>query len=295
MNKDVGEGLVNIEQIRDGLVDGTIGFDFAGHRSQPENWQRESLIKRLTSLIQHLYDDKSERPSVFDYGMRKLAAGENIGLFGMTAYCFECGRDLPYVLKDSKTITFGLTYSQKRLDETDNTCPMKDMGDSFSYEITVESGKLVVANYFDDRKLDANGKEIEIFEPEERFSEEFSLNSTLGRLNMTKHYAENHNIAYAQMGNMSIAVFLNKNHDGVIIGNTERKNINKHTYVDEISLSVWRWMATDLAVLEKNSIELSEDAIVLDVANGVYKVTNYYEYSRKRRPVIYSTLIKVRD
>ena len=297
MEETVKKGLLNIEQVRDGLRDGTIDIDFASHRGNGEEYQRKQLVECLTRWIEHCYEKKAERgQDFFDFVMYPIEAGEKLGIIGgVEMYCFECGRNLPYVLKDSKTISLGLTWEQEKNNEMDNTCPMKDKGKSFSFEIKVTSGKLVFANYFDDRKTDDQGNKVEIFEPEDRWSDKWSLNSALGRMNITRHYAEQHNIAYAQMGNMSIAVFVNKAHDGIIIGDTERRRIQKHTYVDEISLSVWRWMATDLAVLEKHGIAPGEESIVLDVPNGIYRVTNYYEFfDSYRESPIYSTLVRVR-
>lgn len=289
-------GLLNIEQIRDGLFAGTIDIDLAGHRSHDKEYLYKSLIERLSRLIEYCYQKKDERRQEwFDFEMRLLTAGEQIGLLGgLEAHCFGCGCDLPYILKDANTITVGLTYEQQKDNETDNTCPMKDQGKSFSFEIRVESGKLVFANYFDDRRTDDQGNEVEIFEPEDKYARKFSLNCALGRMNRTKYYAVQHNIAYAQMGNMSIGVFVNKARDGIIIGDTERRSIKSHKFVADISLAMWRWMAADLAVLEKHGIVPDEDSIVLDVVNGVYRVTNYYEFfdSWGESP-IYSTLIRV--
>lgn len=296
MEKHNNMGLLNIEQIRDGLLAGTISMDLAGHRSHGEEYLRKNLIERLSRLIEYCYEKRDERrQDWFDFEMRLLAAGEHIGLCGIETYCFECGRELPYTLKDVNTLTLGLTYQQEDNHETDNTCPMKDKGKSFSFEIEVRSGKLVFVNYFDDRRTDDQGNKTEIFEPEDRY-EKFSLNCAMGRMNLTKHYAEQHNIAYAQMGNMSICIFMNKTRDGIIIGDTERRSIKNHKPVGRISLSVWRWMAADLAVLEKHGIVLDEDSVVLDVANGVYKVTNYYEFfeSYSESP-IYSTLVRIGD
>lgn len=295
MEKHNVVGLLNIEQIRDGLLAGIINIDLAGHRSHAEEYLRKNLIERLTQLIEYCYEKKDERKlDWFDFEMRRLEVGEHIGIFPMETYCFECGCELPYVLKDANTITLGLTYEQKDNHETDNTCPMKDKGKSFSFDIRVDSGKLVFANYFDDRRTDAQGNKTEIFEPEDRYARKFSLNCALGRMNLTKHYAEQHNIAYAQMGNMSICIFVNKTRDSIIIGDTEPRSIKGHKSVGSISLSVWRWMAADPAVLEKHGIVLDEDSIVLDVANGVYRVTNYYEFfdSWDESP-IYSTLTRV--
>jgi len=293
MEQSKEKGLLNKEQIRDGLLVGTISIDMAGHRSHEEEYLRKNLIERLSRLIEYCYEKKDERrQDWFDFEMRPLEIGDHIGLLhGLETYCFECGRELPYVLKDANTITLGLTYEQEDNHETDNTCPMKDMGKSFSFEIKIESGKLVFSNYFDDRKTDDRGEEIEVFEPEDRYSERWSLNSAMGIMNRTKFYAEQHNIAYAQMGNMGIGIFINKAHNSIIVGDFERRRIKGHKFVDRISLAMWRWMAADLTVLKKHGIVPDEDSIILDVANGVYKVTNYYGMSNDDSP-IYSTLIK---
>ena len=290
------DGLLNIEQIRDGLLDGSIVVDFAEHRGNGEKYQRERLIQALSENVEHCYSIQKEgnkgSQEFFDFTMRLRKAGERLGMLSVEMHCFECGRNLPYILKDANTVTFGLTYEQKQNNETDNTCPMKDLGESFSFEIEVKSGKLVFTNFFDDRKIDKDGNKTEVFEPEDRYSEKYSLNSTLGRINITKHYAEKYNIAYAQMGNMSIGVFVNKAHDGIIIGDYARKRIDGHSIVGDICLSVWRWMAVDIDVLKKYDVPVPGDAIIIEVPNGTYKVTNYYGFSCCK--ATYSTLVKVK-
>lgn len=289
---------LKFETIINGLKNGSITIDFAGHNNDIENARfREELIERAQSYIDfsHKMLHETEHTIFSIFLNEPIKLGEAIDKLCQASkfYCFKCGRQASYVLKDARTLTIGLSYGQEGQKDTNNVCPISDTTKSFSYEITVNSGKLVFVNYFDDRKKDKNGEEIEILEPKNKYSEEFSLNSLQGRINITKHYAKQ-NIAYGQMGNMTIGIFKNKTGDKIIIGDPARKKIKGLSLVDSISLGMWRWMAADQALIKKLKIKPRGGIVTLDVPNGTYKVTNYFDFFEDEyESPIYSTLEKI--
>jgi hypothetical protein len=244
--------------------------------------------------------------------------------------CFKCGMDLGYILLDENTIGLGASYSMMKKDVWDCTCPFKDGEKGHSYYITIPTGKLVISNYFDDSKPytenDKNRdcyikdkKEMEIFEPKDKWSRELSLNSHAGRIGLMNHYSSKHNIAFGQMGNMSIGIYVNKAKNRVVISSAylndivrekdhpsyskAKKFLKEYELAGSISLEVWRWMAADISVLEKNEIpictskkrEFRDKNVLVEVNKGKWKVTHKFntdDYDEDKGDIEYSVLEK---
>lgn len=113
-------------------------------------------------------------------------------------------------------------------------------------EINVESD-LVFANYMNDLKADTP--------KEKEYSDEYNLCKFYGRRRITEWKAKNQNVAYGQMGNMGLSVYVNKEKDHIILTESyiesdikvkKLKDMGMKKHGDNISLSVWRWEATDV-------------------------------------------------
>jgi hypothetical protein len=204
----------------------------------------------------------------------------------------------------------------------DCECEFKNGTHPFVNEVEMETGEIVFVNYFDDRTEDGQ----EIFEPENKYSDEFSLNTYIGRRNLARHYANKFNIMYGQMGNMSIGIFANKNNSEVYITrpylfdygddeDDEQNNIaslkncfndNGVTERGSISLSMWRWMAADMATIRKYNIRVKgletecesgyschEESVVINGEKGKWKVTHNYDVDGYNgNPYIYAIIEK---
>lgn len=171
-------------------------------------------------------------------------------------------------------------------------------------EIQVQS-PLVFANFF---------REFEDSPQEFKWADEWSLCNLKGQTKITK-YKEEQNVAFGQMGNMSIGIYLHENKKSIIVGphynpaeNGEFESeeeyeaiCNKPLFegyekVGEICLDVWRWEATDwktltaIGVTEKGLQEEHEyrGFVELDVPHGTWKFEHYYESMYKDDMLIYS-------
>jgi hypothetical protein len=129
---------------------------------------------------------------------------------------------------------------------------------------------------------------------EEEHTQKWSLNHSAGIVNITKYKSEKQNIAYGQMGNMSVGIFAHPNKKSIIVGNayqneTDEENkidyvINEHKFLGRISLDVWRWEATDFNTLGQETYNkvLKENKkyrgmVEVEVEHGVWLFECYYE------------------
>jgi len=259
--------------------------------------------------------DKSiqyHKESIKIFEEMKIRETDSICIGSSEFYCFKCGERMMYALLDENTIGLSPSYSMKKMDIWDCTCKFKDGEKQHSYHITVPTGKLVFVNFFDDRKpyiendknrdcyINKDKKEMKIFEPKEKWSEEFNLNTHLGRIGLMNHYSSKHNIAFGQMGDGGIGIYTNKNRDRIVIscaylanrltdkdGDKQyltkiEKFLKEYRKVGQISLEMWRWMAADMSVVEKNKIPVKINKndynkdVLLKVKKGKWKVTHKY-------------------
>jgi hypothetical protein len=233
---------------------------------------------------------------------REVEVGEKLRIMSDLHKCSCCGEGFNIILGENNTITLGPAYYHLNEGKLDITCPI-GIPSHTTGKIEVTS-ELIIANFF--RILDEKQDGISDDAPKDmRYSDEYSLNDFAGRRNVTKHKAETHNVAYGQMGNMGMSVYVNEDKTKVIL--TEcfiesdkkletLKNmgftlVNDHS--EYISLSMWRWEATDInTLLKQNNYNLEEntkeslieaitedvdDIALIDVAHGTWKFTHYYD------------------
>lgn len=304
---------MKIIEIFEKVKSGDMILDSAGHSVN------ENFLRRL----QHCFDNangagdggwsKREGKSVeeVDRSMRDfhqrvldyhLEQDEVItGSVDTSEVCFGCGQRLGWVLtgdklqlrnyyRDNPEARFGGEFFNH---PTDYRCPWETVK-PFCYDINVNS-KLVFVNFFRFSEDAPDGK---------KYLNEYSLNYTQGRYNITK-YKSAHNVAYGQMTNTSVGVYVNDEKTSVIIGpawhpaeyeefETDEeweKAISKPLFegykmVGTICLDVWRWEATDIETIEKNGSSLEKiqeerrDLVVLDVKHGLWAVQHNYDVIR---------------
>lgn len=203
--------------------------------------------------------------------------------------CHNCGEHLNWTLTGDK-LQLRNRWGEYNFENhpVDYICPLSDLK-PFVSEIKIESD-LVVANYFEFIP--------DIFTDRE-YSHEYSLNHLAGRIRRAEYKATK-NVAYGQMGNMSIGVYLNEAKDSVIIGNWDDKKYEDdeegvdrypgYKMVGEISLGVWRWEATDLNTILSHGKTLEDvkkdfprdNVIVCDVVHGTWTFQHNYDVMRHR-------------
>lgn len=320
---------MNLIQIQKGLSDGSIKLDTKGHMTNPVLDNLDIHIKDDVDWLKQLETGsytgndnkkwtKKECEDFSSYLKSKLDRDYAVGQYISETehYCFDCGKTLHLMVVDDNTISMVdySTYSEFRqknetgrwlMNPSDITnCSVKELRDEKKLvsEINVPSGELLFKNYFDTEK---------IYTMPDEYKSENSICSISGRKNLMK-YLSNLNIGYAQMGNMSINVFLNKSGDEIIIGNDYDCDEDDNEIEVEhegfknlgsISLSVWRWMCGDLQVLREhgekipNNLKVNKqtevdykDSILTKVKPGIWVIEHYYDFAKNDDDKIYSRL-----
>jgi hypothetical protein len=333
---------MNLSDIKKKLLAGEMTIDLAGHNRHHGDDGVEFAKKEIIDMIDRREevandDDKKTQELFKDEMTREREVGDLPFHSTDSFYCFVCGQRYGYILQDENTIGIGRWLHDEemtdnmtpiegryRLELVREVCPLAEGVPLGEGRIKIDS-KMVVANFFhrDDVPELADAPE------KERYREKYSLNSALGRLNTQKYKAER-NIAYGQMGNMSIGVYVSNDKKRVLIADPhywEDWHFEHDTPEDQftdcpegmtfagtISLSCWRWEATDLdyvkpfepsCLTEGSTCDLDADSLkkcyndyyVLDVAQGEWDFVHYY---RDREPKegeweIYAELTLVED
>lgn len=289
-----------------------ITFDYCGHDTYDT---KENFISNFEHLVEYANgagDGKwSIRPnenmeetnlSMRNFYQQRIDAEieENKSIMSIEPeHCSGCGYRLRWVLNGNK-LTLREFYNdkikipgKKWLGSFDHfpieyRCPYEKLK-PFCGKIKVSS-RLILLNFFKGVEDTPKGK---------KYTREWSLNDLIGRHNITK-YKSKKNIAYGQMSNMSIGIYVNENRDCVIVGpayhpaEVEEYDsdeeyeiaISKPVFdgfniVGTMSLRVWRWEATDLETIGDYNqfIQDHEDQeiIEIDVKHGVWEFKHYFD------------------
>lgn len=231
------------------------------------------------------------------------------------AHCDGCGANLKWVLEEGAIgLRRDFLRENGRIDliirPKTYRCPATKV-DTTKYmhkgKINVAS-PLIFANFFN--HIDDQPKD-------EKHTPKYSLNSTLGRINIAK-YKEKHNIAFGQMTNTSVGVYGHPDKKSIIIGNpyvldnhlesltdedyvryekTNKKDRkvyeDKHAMIDGhilagiICLSVWRWEATDKNTLGDFYTKIKKECkssgfIELNVLHGTWNYEHYFDCDKEK-------------
>ena len=219
---------------------------------------------------------------------------------GDTLYFKEMDYDVLHVLNQIQDThpdyLKGLKKLYKKIDvPNDILKPFKD-------SIAIPSKKFFIANYLTYNDATAERGYLDL-NKEPPFDRElkvcYSLCALLGRKNLTHYSAKENNIAYGQMGNMSIDVWQNgrecilctsylENHAAAKGDSRCKESLKllkylkkgKFIYMNDISLSVWRWEATDY---EQAQIcmpfieEHSQDYVTFPIEGTKATFEHYYD------------------
>lgn len=300
-------------------IQGKLKIDSNGHVCT--NWHDEDEIENYLKMVKDEYDRSiefknkrlKEKPELSNYyettdKMNKEVNEPGSMITSLSTFtmpnlqCDKCGGQLRPVVKSNDEIMLVSMDDYYKLDSKFTNkvelsiipkCKLpNDIKDKIVSEIEVPSGDLVLTNFFKKEEL--------------RGGHKFSINSLLGRVELTKHLAEL-NIGYGQMSNMSVDIFKRKDGKQIIIGDEEEfeYNTNEYDYLGSISLAVWRWMCADKSILEKYGEELPElkeddqisdsdyrDYILAKVEKGTWVIEHFFDFKEFDNNGIYSILTK---
>lgn len=310
---------MNKHDIYKGLKDGSITVNFNGHfeTSDPEKAasRLKDFIEDFCERYEHDLDcanggndgkwhrcaDEKESVEEVNKGMREYYAKDLDRDWGFSwnfyeyrgRSCYCCGeRIFCYFDNEKNEIYVATTWRKEDLFKNDK-CEMPKL---VPYGGTLKvDDKLVFANYFENMREDSPH--------EEKWDEKYNINYHAGRTNTCKWKLAHQGVAYGQMGNMSVGVYLKKDKKHIILTSPyihdygEEEGANKefikkldteYIFKGQISLCVWRWEATNLrntkvtledikTYKEKLKKGYSSDYIVLDVPKGDWEFIHYYD------------------
>lgn len=270
---------MKLEQFVQGLKDKSIAIDTCGHDINV-NYVLAEMLNKLSSVVFSKYWVDRDNPA------------QNI-LFFNFCQCYRCGQYLEWSfsqnsLKLNRLIGTDTCHPEGYRCELENVKP-------FVGKITINSN-LIVANYF-------NNVVPELSDVEQ--CEKYYINILKGRYNLAE-YMSFHNVAYGQMGNMSIGVFVHPDKKSIIIGDhfyseeldDYTNEIEGHIYKGSVCLDVWRWEATDLNTIGDNQYNV-DNSVECDVEHGVWRFEHFYDMHRENEcedeSPIYSKFTLIED
>lgn len=292
---------MNNQELFEKLISGGIPFDSLGHSV----FGFIDAIKRKKEFYETLIEENKENP---EHYAKKIFQGEvlvNDSLLTEGLNCAKCGK---YLLSsfDGEKVSLNMIYKGKEFEIENKRCEF-EIPKPTQGTIRIDS-ELIISNFF--RKFEDS--------PEgQKYSGEWSLCHDAGQTKITEYLASQ-NIAFGQMGNMSIGIYVNKEKTSIIIGpkyhpaefeeydNDEDYElaINKPLFdgyelKGSVCLEMWRWMATDkktLGEFYEDHMNESQDTVEIDVKHGDWEFVHYYDTRTNSNEHIYSILnLKEKD
>jgi len=297
------------------VKNGDITFDFYGH---DVSFFRECFEDYFDDLVKYAggFGDGKWQSNINktveevnhlmrEYYQRKLDHEINEGdiiITDSSEKCHGCGEMLYLMLGSDKLILCGF-YDNKINDfnKQQNRCPYENHK-SFVGEIKITS-KLIFANFF---------KNVDDTPDCCKYENDWSLNTLIGRNNIT-NYKCTKNVAFGQMSNMSIGIYVNDNRDSIIVGPSthpceyedyesdedyiaacSNPVFDGYKLVGHITLDIWRWEATDINTIgEENYHQLVDDnkcrgLVEIDVQHGIWKFEHFYDGIKDDKDYCYS-------
>lgn len=309
---------MKVREICNKLRSGEITLDYAGHKVTQT---KEILLERFDDNVElaggsndgkwrsanepectpeKIAETNASMRSFYQMSIdREIAQEESLRYVHLGDHweCHCCGEHLHWTLTgdklqlrnyivSDKTKPCGIDFVNRPVDYV---CPW-GVPKPIVGEIKVAS-RLLLANFF----------RFEDTPDGDKWSDKYSLSTLSGRNEIAQYKAKEQNIAYGQMGNTSVGVYVNDAKDSVIIGpnchpaeygeyetNAEYKAavdapiFPGYTKVGEISLEVWRWEATELNTVGDKYEELKErDLVEIDVQHGDWVFQHNYDVIRQ--------------
>lgn len=300
------------QEIIQRLRDGKITLDFCGHRT---NADVERMVARYEDILAHAngsndggWSDRDEKSTAeVDADMRKfyqrMLENESPNPHMSDGdYCFKCGRNMKWEHSGDKLLL--TTFWDEHDYSTEPVCEFAEP--KTTKGIITINNKLIFANFFRHIPDEPEGKE---------HAWDWSLNCDRGRQNISEFKLQQ-NVAYGQMSNMSVGIFVHPSNESIIVGNpyivdalceemTDEEYeaadhdalslIDGHKMVGDISLAVWRWEAADLNTVGDTAYkELQDDpyhdTVELDVPHGEWEVEHFFRLVPHENEHVYSTL-----
>ena len=207
--------------------------------------------------------------------------------------CHGCGERLQWVLSGNVLMPrehLAPDSSQHIQHPLDYVCPYAEPRPIVG-KINIGS-RLIFANFF---------RDFEDAPEDVAYTNEWSLNYLIGRENITKHKAKQ-NVAYGQMTNTSVGIYVNDDKTSIIVGPAyhpaefEDHASDEEYYEackkpifegykrigEDICLDVWRWEATDLNTIGNGKYEAvvkdrkASGLVELDVPHGEWEFKHYF-------------------
>jgi hypothetical protein len=226
-----------------------------------------------------------------------LEIGDDLIGFFDSYDCNSCGKRMYYIFTGNK-LELRMAWDATVIDSIGRKGDHILLHDRCSWEtplfkvrtINVQS-QLIFTNFF---------RGIEDVPDDNEFGA-WSLNTDSGRDNRMTYKAEVQNIAYGQMSNMSIGIYVRNDKKSIIIGLAfhpaenddsitqeqyeilvEKPIFENYELVGTICLEVWRFEATDEKTLGKKRMkqlakEKYMDVIKLDVEHGVWEWQHWFD------------------
>lgn len=284
------------QELFEKTISGEVPFDSLGHSVH----DFIDSVKRKKEFFENLIKENQENPNYYARKIFQSEAPLNDTFFGTEGLnCSKCGK---YIMSsfDGEKVSLNVFYNGKNFEIKNERCDFETPKPTQGI-IRINS-KLIISNFF--RKYEDSPEK-------DKYSGEWSLCHDSGQAKITEYLASQ-NVAFGQMGNMSIGVYVNKEKTSIIIGpvyhpaefeeydNDEDYEIaiNKPLFdgyelQGSVCLEMWRWMATDkktLGKFYKDHMKESQDTVEIDVEHGDWEFVHYYDTRTSNNEHIYSIL-----
>lgn len=268
----------NIDVFLDSFIE-EVCIDLSGHKINEEN-KKEILKKEiskgsltvlmLTMFLENKISENKENP---------------VFLLTDDLYCEDCDEKINFIMSSDFT-------KMKARD----LCLMKKDRPLFKTNLTITSGKICFSN---DLRMflsfDFN-KSLKKYLKNDCGSKDTKLSLFRNRQDSLGFF-EKENILYSYTDSSEMHLFIN---DNTIISKNNKEPYEDYKYIGNPMFSgLWANMAFDFIFLEKylkendTNIEELENVIVLDVDNGKYEISHYYDTTVENENNINFTIKKV--
>lgn len=268
---------MKLKNIYQGIIDGSIKVDLKGHYLGGQD-----IIEITTDRLEFLNEIEGKELE-YEYKI-----GDTFLLRDL--HCFYCGEYNSVVKFNGDTVTIGNFEKINGKYEDKFTECTYAQPKPITGILDIDS-KLAVVNFF-----------VGFEHPENRDTSnllDYSVNHYAGRLNTTNFTLENDKIFYGQMGNQTIAFFINSDKTEILVsdyydmsedsedGNTK---FNDYTFAGSLSLEMWRYEVGDYKTLKTayqktKKADGYKDGFTVDVTKGKWQFT-HYERTYNECPVI---------
>lgn len=197
---------------------------------------------------------------------------------------FNCGEYFTLFLKDINTISLcrkngGYGTDNPKIEYTNNDCDCHFVETKVKKGIIRLEDEIVFNNFFRDN----NGYLVKDAPDDMEYSVEYNLNTLRGRESITE-YKLGQNVAFGQMSNMCIDIYINEEKSNILVVNPYPNDytiryLERGSYknMGNICLDVWRWEASDKKTLKKMGYNFSDSDISFEVKSGDWEFNHYFD------------------